>query len=178
MTHELRTWTQVHFYKYVCMHCMQTERQACAYLEQMAECRSVFFTEPTQKHNEMHEGITTAEQRALCTSQRGLLVGGGERGGERVGRDGHAQADGVDWISVRGHSGQALGVVAVRAQQRQYLVVGVGQHQVALHQTGGNFLSMRTSSPSRVLGYNILHGLRPCLPDLQGNKQRARVCGG
>ncbi len=48
---------------------------------------------------------------------------------------GRAQADGVYGVGVARHEGDALVVVAVRAQEREDLVVGVCQNDISLQGT-------------------------------------------
>ncbi len=77
--------------------------------------------------------VSTGSHHRLPRTAQGLLVVGGRQRGVQLGAlQGRAQADGVDGVGVARHEREALGVVAVRAQQRQDLVVGVRQDHVAL----------------------------------------------
>lgn len=79
------------------------------------------------------------------TSQRLLVVGSRQRGGQLGLGEGSAQVDGVHRVGVARHDGQTLVVVAVGAQQRQDHVVRVRQNHIALQQRSApGILSART----------------------------------
>ena len=54
---------------------------------------------------------------------------------------GRAQADGVDGVGVARHEGDPLVVIAVRAQERENLVVGVCQNDIPLQGTASMLIT-------------------------------------